>query len=161
MRGIDMVLFREELRLLEGALDRFIFESSARAAFLVERSGQLIASAGEASRFDVTSLASLAAGNVAATHSLAQLIGESEFSGLYHEGRKDHLFLSVVARRAILVVVFDDRTSLGLVRLRVKRANGEISRIFAEMERRGGERGSGASTMLEVREEDIDALFPD
>ena len=162
MRGIDMVLFREELRLLEAALDRLIFESNARAVFLVERNGQLIATAGEASRFDSTSLASLAAGNVAATDGLASLIGESEFSGLYHEGRKDHLFLSIVARRAILVVVFDDRTSLGLVRLRVKRANGEISRIFADMERRSGEeRSSSAPAMLEISEEDIDALFTD
>ena len=157
-----MVLFREELQLLERVLDRLIFESSARAVFLVERSGQLIATAGEAARFDVTSLASLAAGNVAATDSLARLIGEPEFSGLYHEGRKDHLFLSVVAQRAILVVVFDGRTSLGLVRLRVKRANGEIGRIFAEMERHGErQRGARAPGMLEISEDDVDALFTD
>ena len=71
-----------------------------------------------------TSLASLAAGNIAATGGLASLIGEKEFSILFHEGERDNMHISVIDNRLILVVIFDKRSSVGLVRLRVRRAGG-------------------------------------
>ena len=101
--------------------------------FLIDKNGQQIASAGEIEQFDTTSLASLTAGNVAATDGLAKLIGEREFSVLFHEGQQDHIHISIVAKRAILVVIFDDRSSLGLVRLRVKRASVDLEKIFEVM----------------------------
>jgi len=113
---------------------------------------------------DTTSLASLTAGNIAATSGLAQLLGEKEFSVLFHEGEKDHLHISLVARRGILVVLFDSRSSLGLVRLRVKRASEDISQVFAEIaaraEREAG-RGRAAfqTQFAEITDEDIDNLF--
>src|SRR5215467_3381199 len=65
------------------------------------------------------------------------LIGEREFSVLFHEGQQDHIHISIVAKRAILVVIFDDRSSLGLVRLRVRRANGDLEKIFEVMVQKG------------------------
>ncbi len=61
------------------------------------------------------------AGKIAATGGLAKLIGEKEFSTLFHEGVRDKLHISIVASRVILVVIFDSRSRLGLVRLRVKK----------------------------------------
>ena len=46
------------------------------------------------------------AGNVAATDGLAKLIGEKEFSILFHEGERDNIHISLVAQRVILVVIF-------------------------------------------------------
>jgi predicted regulator of Ras-like GTPase activity (Roadblock/LC7/MglB family) len=112
---------------------------------------------------DTTSLASLTAGNVAATDGLAHLIGERGFPVLSHEGERDNIHISIVAGRVILVVIFDERSSLGLVRLRVKRATAEVNGIFemldAKMER---ERVWGMpldSPFAEITEADIDALF--
>ena len=79
--------------------------------------GMVLASSGETDRLDSTSLASLVAGEIAATGGLAKLIGEKDFSVLFHEGVKDNLHISLVAGRVILVVIFDKRSSLGLVRL--------------------------------------------
>jgi hypothetical protein len=104
----------------------------------------------------------LTAGNVAATDGLAKLIGEREFSVLFHEGQRDHIHISIVAKRAILLVIFDDRSSLGLVRLRVKRASAEMEKIFEDMAQKGekGPDGAGhASPFSEITDEDIDALF--
>jgi hypothetical protein len=99
---------------------------------------------------------------VAATDGLAKLIGEREFSVLFHEGQQDHIHISIVAKRAILVVIFDDRSSLGLVRLRVKRANADLEKIFEVMVQKG-EKGAGgtvhASPFSEITDDDIDALF--
>ena len=112
------------------------FDSSARAVFLIDKNGQQIAAGGDVENFDTTSLASLTAGNVAATDGLARLIGEREFSILFHVGERDHIHISIVGKQAILLVIFDERSSLGLVRLRVKRASAEMENIFEDMAQR-------------------------
>jgi predicted regulator of Ras-like GTPase activity (Roadblock/LC7/MglB family) len=161
MCAADFVLYEEEFRSLQDALRRLRQEANAKAVFLIDKNGQQIASAGEIEQFDTTSLASLTAGNVAATDGLAKLIGEREFSVLFHEGQQDHIHISIVAKRAILVVIFDDRSSLGLVRLRVKRASVDLEKIFETMLQKG-ERAQGAphgSPFSEITDDDIDALF--
>jgi predicted regulator of Ras-like GTPase activity (Roadblock/LC7/MglB family) len=158
----DFVLYEDELKHLEEALRRLFHDANAKAVFLIDKNGQQIAAAGEIEQFDTTSLASLTAGNVAATDGLAKLIGEREFSVLFHEGQQDHIHISIVAKRAILVVIFDDRSSLGLVRLRVKRASGELESIFETMAQKDGVRAGAPSTgspFSEITDEDIDALF--
>lgn len=159
---MDFVLREEDADRFDVVLTQLRLDSHARAVFLIAKDGQEIARAGETEDFDTTSLASLTAGNVAATDGLAKLIGEREFSVLFHEGQQDHIHISIVARRSILVVIFDDRSSLGLVRLRVKRASSELERIFESMEMRHGT-DVGASNPLspfaEITDEDIDALF--
>ncbi|HEV8238217.1 MAG TPA: roadblock/LC7 domain-containing protein [Thermoanaerobaculia bacterium] len=161
MPSANFIVYEDEFRQLEDALRRLRQEANAKAVFLIDKNGQQIASTGEIEQFDVTSLASLTAGNVAATDGLAKLIGEREFSVLFHEGQQDHIHISIVGRRAILLVIFDDRSSLGLVRLRVKRASGEMERIFDTMAKKGeaAEIGGEASPFSEITEEDIDALF--
>src|SRR6185503_6660931 len=161
MPGPDFVIYEDEFRQLEEALRRLRHEANAKAVFLIDKNGQQIASAGEVEQFDTTSLASLTAGNVAATDGLAKLIGEREFSVLFHEGQQDHIHISIVSRRAIVVVIFDDRSSLGLVRLRVTRASVEMERIFDAMTKKGEAAQSGGepSPFSEITEEDIDALF--
>lgn len=158
----DFVLYEEEFKHLEEALRRLRQEANAKAVFLIDKNGQQIASAGDIEQFDTTSLASLTAGNVAATDGLAKLIGEREFSVLFHEGQKEHIHLSTFAKRAILVVIFDDRSSLGLVRLRVKRASMDLEKIFevmAQKSEKGAQGTSHASPFSEITDDDIDALF--
>jgi len=158
----QFVLTEGDFKRLEEALLRLRQDSNARAVFLIDKNGQQLAAAGETERYDSTSLASLTAGNVAATDGLAKLIGEREFSVLFHEGQQDHIHISIVAERAILVVIFDERSSLGLVRLRVRRANNEFERIFTEMLSRtdaDGRESRGVSPFSEITDEDIDALF--
>ena len=157
-----MEVYEEEFERLEQALRRLRYDANAKAVFLIDKNGQQIAAAGDVDEFDTTSLASLTAGNVAATDGLAKLIGEREFSVLFHEGQRDHIHISIVARRAILLVIFDERSSLGLVRLRVKRASVEMDEIFDDMTRKEGGGPSGqvqTSPFAEITDEDIDSLF--
>ena len=159
--ALHFVVYEEEYKHLEEALRRLRQEANAKAVFLIDKNGQQIANAGEIEQFDTTSLASLTAGNVAATDGLAKLIGEREFSVLFHEGQQDHIHISIVGRRVILVVIFDDRSSLGLVRLRVKRASADMEKILDTMAKKGeaAELGGESSPFAEITEEDIDALF--
>ena len=102
----------------------------------------------------------MAAGNIAATGGLAQLIGEREFSNLFHEGDRDNIHITLVDGRVILVIIFDKRSSLGLVRLRVKRASEEVKRVFTEMEKES-QASEEASILDEITDDDIDNLFAD
>jgi predicted regulator of Ras-like GTPase activity (Roadblock/LC7/MglB family) len=157
----QMVMYEEEYRALSAIIQRLLKESNANSIFLVDKNGQLIASCGETENLDGTSLASLTAGNIAATGGLAKLIGEKEFSILFHEGKKDNIHLSIIAQRVILVVIFDRRSSLGLVRLRVKKASDDIARIFDDLVKRiEKKRTQGEEEpFAEITDEDIDNLF--
>lgn len=144
-------------------LERLREEANSKFVFLVDKSGQQIASSGELNEADPTALASLAAGNVAATEGLAQLIGEDEFSTLFHEGHKDSLHISLISDRIILLVIFDEHSSLGLVRLRVKQRVSELETIVQEMMDRAtvsaAPSASSSAALAEITDEDIDALF--
>jgi predicted regulator of Ras-like GTPase activity (Roadblock/LC7/MglB family) len=157
----DMVLYEEDHGRIISILERLRQEANARVVFLLDKSGQQMGCAGDLGGLDPTSLASLTAGNVAATDGLAKLIGEREFSILFHEGERDNLHINVVARRAILVVLFDERSSLGLVRLRVRRASTDLTVVLDAIVHRAGtaREGEDLSPFEELTDEDIDALF--
>ena len=160
----DLVMYEEEYQQIKDILQRLQVDSNSKIVFLVDKNGQQIATHGDMKGVDATSLASLTAGNVAATDGLAKLIGEKEFSILFHEGEKDNIHISLVAQRVILVVIFDEKSSLGLVRLRVKKASGELEKTFEVLLRKSeAERGANAnrfdSPFAEITDEDIDSLF--
>src|SRR5256884_8772071 len=164
MTTSDMIMYEEEYQRIKTIITKLRTESNAKLVFLVDKNGQQIAVQGDMRGVDATSLASLTAGNVAATDGLAKLIGEKEFSILFHEGERDNIHISLVAQRVILVVIFDDRSSLGLVRLRVKKASQELERTFETLLKKSeADRGNLAnrfdSPFAEITDEDIDSLF--
>ena len=155
----NFILREPEYESLLSILRKLLTDASAKVVFLVDKNGTLLASVGDAVGFDTTSLASLAAGNIAATGGLANLIGEKEFSILFHEGERDNMHISVVAERLILVIVFDRRSSVGLVRLRVRQATARLTAVMAvavaASEAELGELGK----VEELTEADIESLF--
>lgn len=153
----NFILHEKEYRDFQGVLKKLLADSYGKVVFLVDKNGSLLAAAGETEEFDTTSLASLAAGNIAATGGLASLIGEKEFSILFHEGERDNMHLSVVANRLILVVIFDRRSSVGLVRLRVRRASVELERILRAVD--AGSKREEEDGIEELTEADIESLF--
>jgi predicted regulator of Ras-like GTPase activity (Roadblock/LC7/MglB family) len=166
MAAPDLILYDEEFQRIKEVISRLRLDANAKIVFLVDKNGQQIAANGDLESVDTTSLASLTAGNVAATDGLARLIGEKEFSILFHEGEKDNIHISIVGQRVILVVIFDDRSSLGLVRLRVRKASVELEKVFQEILRKVEvERSNLASGIespfAEITDEDIDNLFSD
>ena len=164
MAAPDIVMYEEEFNQIKAIISKLRLDGNAKVVFLVDKNGQQIAAVGDLQSLDTTSLASLTAGNVAATDGLARLIGEREFSILFHEGARDNIHISIVAQRVILVVIFDERTSLGLVRLRVRRAMAELEKIFEEIARKAEKEKQAItadfdSPFAEITDEDIDRLF--
>ena len=159
----QLVLYEEDHARLTAVAKRLVTDANAKAIFLVDKNGQMITEAGELTDIDTTSLASLVAGNVAATTGLAKVIGEPDFPSHFHQGERDNVHITLVAQRIILVVVFDERSSLGLVRLRVKKASQKLSELFDVVFKRSEAEFSGPSPgpLGEITDEDIDNLFAD
>lgn len=145
-----------------GLLDGLLEESNGRCALLVDRTGQLLAHTGDELNFDPTAFASLTAADFSANDQLAKMIGEPEFASLFHQGEKESMYLADVARRVILVVLFDQRTTVGMVRLRVKQTVEDLGKIFQEMFSRPTTSGTEAKGgLLDGAEDEIDQLFGD
>ncbi len=159
MTDTPIIMHEEQFQQLRHILHKLRLDSFSQVVFLVDKNGQQIAAHGEVGDLDTTSLASLAAGNVAATGGMAQLIGEKEFPTLSHEGERDSIHICIIGR-VLLVVVFDERSSLGLVKLRVKQASRDLSVLFKEVERLAAERKNSEEALFaEITDDDIDSLF--
>lgn len=151
------IIQEQQFQKLKTVLARLCIECAARVVFLVDRDGQTIAFHGDIGDMDTTSFSSLAAGNVAATSSMAKLIGEDVFPAVFHEGERESIFISVIGR-SLLVVVFDERSTLGLVKLRTKRASFNVADILDEAAKDTSFTMSN-SVFAEITDEDIDSLF--
>jgi predicted regulator of Ras-like GTPase activity (Roadblock/LC7/MglB family) len=156
----QLVMYEEELQRINAVCEVLQRDSNARAVLVIDKNGQAMAQAGETEALDVTSLSSLTAGNVAATGGIAQLLAEKEFAGQFHEGEKTNIHLSIVGQRIILVILFDERSSLGLVRLRVKKAAAELTAVLEVMVKKASS-GTSPSVFSEITDDDIDNLFND
>lgn len=154
-----IIIHEQQFQRIKNVLARLCVECAARVVFLVDRDGQPIAFQGDIGDMDTTSFSSLAAGNVAATTSMAKLIGEEVFPAVVHEGERESIFISVIGR-SLLVVVFDERSTLGLVKLRTKKASHEIAAILEEITRESANRRLDENSFFaEITDEDIDSLF--
>ena len=121
-----------------------------------------MATVGQPVAFDPTAFASLTAADFSANDQLARMLGEPEFGALFHQGERESMYLADIARRVILVVLFDNATTLGLVKLRVRTAVHELNQVFTDMFSRA-DSDAGApqveSGFLGEAEDEIDKLF--
>ncbi len=155
----QLVMFEEEQLQINAICEALYKDANAKAILCIDKNGQAIASAGEVESLDITSLSSLTAGNVAATGGIASLLAEKEFAGQFHEGENTNVHISIISSRVILVVLFDGRSSLGLVRLRVKRATNGLATVLEALEQKTAD--SSSSILAEITDDDIDNLFND
>jgi predicted regulator of Ras-like GTPase activity (Roadblock/LC7/MglB family) len=161
MTNPQMVMYEEEFNQIQTIVTRLVTEANARVVFIIDKNGQLIAAAGETDQLDTTSLASLTAGNIAATGGMAKLLRENEFTTQFHEGERANIHIQLVGNRVILVVIFDSKkTALGLVRLRVKKASEELNVIFESLLRKVQD-PTRETPFAEITDDDIDNLFND
>ena len=158
-------LFENDFRLIDEVLDELLQRTNALSAHLIDRSGQVITSAGRVDDFDVTSFASLAAADFTANAELAMLLGEPAVDAVVNEGRVRSVYSRMLADRVILSVVFDRRSTLGLVRVRSKRGVETLDQVFRGLFEKVGI-GEQAEPAFEAAPEfaasaskEVDALF--
>ena len=136
MRVHDIVIHEADAVRIDAVLGRFLADSGCAAALLIDRSGQPLAESGVSRTLDTGSIGALAAGAFSATAALARLLGESEFSVLFHEGVRESMHVSTVDDDTILLAIFDERTTVGMVRLFAREASTSIGGILEETRKR-------------------------
>lgn len=117
LRSDRLSFYKEDIEKIDKLLAEFIRLSGAKCALLIDKEGHLVTRRGEVRSIDMDTISALVAGSFAATKEMARLLGEEEFTALYHQGTRDNIQLSLVGDRTLLTILFDDRTTVGMVRL--------------------------------------------
>lgn len=159
----DFVVYKEDIDRINKILSHLITESASAYVLLINKDGNLISQVGFSPNIDVTSLAALAAGSFASTKAIATLIGETEFSVMFHQGEKENIHISLVDEDVIMVLIFDDRTNLGLVKMVAGQAKVKLGAVLADVRNNGipdvmPEVAADGGRQVSDR---LDSLFPD
>jgi len=127
--GFDMVVSNQSYAEISAICGEALLQTKAKALLLVGYDGSVIARHGFVDDLDCDSLAALSAATYASTREIASLIGEAHFDAFYHQGRSHHILMVRVGDYGIMVVVFDSRTTAGMVRLYAQEAAHRLSGI--------------------------------
>jgi predicted regulator of Ras-like GTPase activity (Roadblock/LC7/MglB family) len=161
MSDDSLIIYEEEIATIDTLLKKMLKGAEAKCALLVDKDGHLITRQGFTHSLDTTALAALLAGSFASTREIARLVGESEFSVLFHQGKKDHIHMSIVGERSILVVIFDDRTTIGMVRLYAKETAEELARVFRNSRERKQPAEALSGDFSDKAQERLNDIFQD
>ncbi len=159
MNPKNIILYETEYRRLKAILAKMQDDLRAELVLLINHSGQEIAVEGPAQDVDLTALASLAAANLAATNGLAQLVGEPQFSILYHQGVHRSIYISDLAQKFSLVVLFDETVSPGMVRWKVKRGTASLQEVFKSFFQKIEERSLHSNSPTYFSDEEIEKML--
>jgi predicted regulator of Ras-like GTPase activity (Roadblock/LC7/MglB family) len=157
----DFVLYKEDIDRINKILSHLITESASAFVLLINKDGNLISQVGFSPNVNVTSLAALAAGSFASTKAIATLIGETEFAVMFHQGEKENIHISLVDEDVIMVLIFDDRTNLGLVKMIAAQAKSKLGAALQDVKNNGA-----PEVMPEIPgggdqvSDQLDSLFP-
>ena len=130
---MGFMLKREEYEQINQDLEEFLQNSEARAALLCDRGGNIIVSSGDSISDSMDMISALVAGAFAATKELAILLGEQEFSNIFHQGIKSSIFMSAVGEEVLLLALFSDETNAGLVKMYALTTCRKCSSLFKEI----------------------------
>ncbi len=145
----------EDIAILDSILADFLQKSDADLTIVIDRGGNVISQFGDIAIMDVTTIAALAAGSFAATRELAHRIGEVEFNALYHQGNGNHIFMNSVDDNTIMITVFGQRTTVGLVRFYAASTARSVAELFKSLQ------GSDDGVAFSRREISAPPIFAD
>jgi len=161
LRAKRLVYYKEDLDQIEKLLDEFLKLSNAKCIFLIDKEGHLITQKGLTQTINPQSLSALVAGAFAATKELARLVGETEFSVMFHQGKKDHIHISLIGDRAISAIVFDEKTTVGMVNLYSKELISKLEKIFDIASKRVAQEQQMETGYSESVKDKLDDMFKD
>ena len=130
LRSQALVFYEDDIQAIEAIMDAFLKKSAARCALLVDQDGHMITARGDTEKTDLDTISALVAGSFAATKALAKQFGEEDFTALFHQGRSGNIQLSLVGERALLTALFEDNTTIGMVRLYAAESAKRLADIF-------------------------------
>ena len=124
---------QEQLDKTEDTLEKNLIENGVTSAIVLDMAGHIIASCkSKECTYDIYSLAALAAGNFGAVNAMAKIVGEEDFSLLFHKGEGENLHFSKISDDLLLITTFGNEVSLGFLRMKISESLNVIRSIFIE-----------------------------
>lgn len=128
---MDYTFGQDQLNGIEEVLQEDLMELGVHSVVFIDMAGNIIVDLNDGKvEHDIYSLAALAAGNFGAVSAMAQIIGEEDFSLLFHKGEKESIHFSKVSTDFLLITIFGQETSLGFLRLKVDESIEKIVNIL-------------------------------
>ncbi len=118
-RSADVFISAELIKDIRDYLTREFLSEGISTVLVIDSAGTLIVNIGDKLELDVVGLAAVAAANFAATEQIARLIGEEDFVLLFYKGHLESFHFCRVGTEYIIVTIFDNALSLGLLRLKI------------------------------------------
>ena len=137
LRHDRLTFYENDVEQIDKLLGEFLRLSGAKCALLVDKDGHLVTRRGDVRNIDMDTISALVAGSFAATKEMARLLGEEEFSALFHQGQRDNIQLTLVGDRTLLTIMFDARTAVGMVRLYANETAKKLALIYKNAQERG------------------------
>jgi predicted regulator of Ras-like GTPase activity (Roadblock/LC7/MglB family) len=160
MRQARLVFYEQDIEEINKILSDFLNRSQAKCALLIDKEGHLVTKKGFTKSFNTDSIAALVAGSFAATKQVAQQLGEPEFTVLFHQGRNENIHIGLVAERALVVVIFDDRTTLGMVRLYAEELTSKLTEaLLRSIDRNKDKAATVSQDFGKAAEQALDDFF--
>ncbi|MCP3954830.1 MAG: roadblock/LC7 domain-containing protein [Desulfobacterales bacterium] len=124
-------LDKKQFESIEEILAEELIELGVRCVLLIDLAGNIIVNLDDGDlEHDIYSLAALAAGNFGAVSAMAKIVGEEDFSLLFHKGESESIHFSKIDDELLLVTIFGKDVSLGFLRLKVTEATKKIKAIL-------------------------------
>lgn len=159
LRHDRLTFYKDDVDRIDKLLAEFLRLSGAKCALLIDKEGHLVTKRGELRTIDIDTISALVAGSFAATKEMARLLGEDEFTAMFHQGERDNIQLSLVGDRTLLTILFDDRTTVGMVRLYANETAKKLADIYKDaMNRTGDDPGLGEAYGTDAKKT-LDKLF--
>ena len=161
LRNSRLVFYKEDIDKIDKMLEEMLRLSKAKCALLIDKDGHLVTKSGGSSSYDTDTIAALVAGSFAATKEMARILGEEEFSVLFHQGKKDNIHLTLVGNRTLLAIIFDDKTTVGMVRLYSNEVTKKMVQVFTDASKKTGPKPTMESGYSSAAQNKVDEFFKD
>jgi predicted regulator of Ras-like GTPase activity (Roadblock/LC7/MglB family) len=130
---LEYLLAQEQLTAIEEVLGIDLMELGVHCVCVIDMAGNIVATLDNGRlTHDIYSLAALAAGNFGAVSAMARIVGEEEFSLLFHKGKNENIHFSKITADFLLITIFGKETSLGFLRLKVAESVRKIQGILVQ-----------------------------
>ena len=144
---------------LDSALAELVRESGALTVMLVTKQGTVYATAGDSSYMNATAMAALVAGMFSATREVARMVGEDQFSILLQQGERRHIHISLVALETMMIIVFENRDRIGIIRHAARKTADKLASIMPAMRAESGRGEISVPAFKEYALNLIDRIF--
>ncbi len=125
---------QEQIDSIDKILQEDLIDGGVHSVILIDMAGNIVSDLDNGKKkHDVYSLAALAAGNFGAVSTMAKMIGEKDFSLLFHKGEEESLHFSKVMEDFLLITIFGSDISLGFMRLKVNESIKKITKILESL----------------------------